>query len=337
MNRSCIRPRIERKLARYQFGELRGWELRRFEHHLLKCESCRTEATQAVILMRAMQENREALISALDREGMTLEATRKAWEAEEEEVKPFKSALWCRLQQTLSNMRWGYAVPAMAVAAATLFIWLYRPPHPVTGVAPHPQPVAQDTTSGILIPPEVTERYDTTGKAEIPAPNPPEKRHIPKPKPRQKLVREPYADLAMLDPLPYEPVTMKGVREAIGAATLFDDGMKRYREKDYPAAIPRLTEAVASDSRNGVWQLYLGLSYYLDKQPKPAIEHLRAAGNLAPSQYYRISADWYLAQAYLMENDARRAIPLLDSVRTRSLDYAARADSLLMKIKERER
>ncbi len=121
------------------------------------------------------------------------------------------------------------------------------------------------------------------------------------------------------------------VRSESAAPDAFRQGMELYQQDDFLGAIGHLEKAAQSHPDEGTTWLYLGISYYLERQPKPAIEALRRAEQLTePAQRNR--ALWYLAQAYLMEGSPDLSLPLLRTLASQKLEYATEADTLLVRI-----
>lgn len=141
----------------------------------------------------------------------------------------------------------------------------------------------------------------------------------------------PYTSLLAFDKIPYRQMQLRTVPAAEGQQW-FEAGMDEYLHDNFKGAISQLKRAVKNSPGDGTWWLYLGVSYYLDHQAQPAIEALTEADRLTEYSL-KNRAQWYLAQAYLLAGQAEAAIPLLDSLAHRMMEYAPEADSLLMKVK----
>ena len=109
--------------------------------------------------------------------------------------------------------------------------------------------------------------------------------------------------------------------------------MRLYKKDDFQAAISNLEKATEIDSGQGKFWLYLGISYYLDRQPEPAIEALTKARQRLDT-VQRNRALWFLAQAHLLDGDAESSIPILQALSHQQLEYAQEANNLLKKIRE---
>jgi len=137
----------------------------------------------------------------------------------------------------------------------------------------------------------------------------------------------PYLPYLSFEKLPYRPQKLRG-EMATEAERLFHEGMNNYLKNNYKSAIGNLKNAIEKDPDNGSWWLYLGVCYYLDHQGKQAIEALTGADTMTQHSL-KIRSRWYLAQAYLLQGDTDRAIPLLEWIMGQRREYAAQAGSLL--------
>lgn len=142
----------------------------------------------------------------------------------------------------------------------------------------------------------------------------------------------PYLPYLDHERAPYNKVTFRGLTTPRDEArNLFDQGMEKYLQGDYAQAAEYLTRAAELAPDESAYWLYLGVSYYLDRQPKQAAEALTHALS-AKDQDVRVNAEWYLAQAYLFKGEATRATPLLEEIARKGGEYASRADSLISQI-----
>ena len=140
----------------------------------------------------------------------------------------------------------------------------------------------------------------------------------------------PYIAHLVFQKIVYRPTQP---RAPIGpeAQQLFASGMQAYREDNFKNAADLIAKALELEPTQGHWWLYLGISYYLDRQAAPAIEALVRADSL--TEYtLRNTARWYLAQAHLLNNDAASARPVLDSLIEQNREYAQEAVELWDKV-----
>jgi hypothetical protein len=153
--------------------------------------------------------------------------------------------------------------------------------------------------------------------------------------PNVRMVRQVYSKAApanvylpyvSYDELPYQPEEIRGLTRGPGDK-FFEDGIACYQRKDYPGAARGLTLAVRHAPDRAHWWLYLGVSYFLQHQGKPAIEALKHADFLAHNEL-KIQARWYLAQSYLLDAKPTQALPLLAWIAEQKANYAPVADSL---------
>jgi len=88
--------------------------------------------------------------------------------------------------------------------------------------------------------------------------------------------------------------------------------VEAYQSGDYQQATVLLKNALQNGEDNAVLQYYAGLShlYQQPRQPAQAITYLAQVKEGALAQ----QADWYLALAYLLENNVEEAQPLLQQI-----------------------
>jgi predicted Zn-dependent protease len=138
----------------------------------------------------------------------------------------------------------------------------------------------------------------------------------------------PYLAHLSFEQLPAEQ--MRGPRVTVGEQ-FFTDAMNDYRHGDYNSSIKNLKFAVRHAANRAQWWLYLGVSYFLNRQGEFAVAALKNADFLAP-QDLKPTARWYLAQAYLLGENVDKAMPLLKWISEQKSDYATAADSLAMHV-----
>ena len=139
-----------------------------------------------------------------------------------------------------------------------------------------------------------------------------------------------YLGLLKFEPLLYERHGARG-NEALEKSDPFSQAMDAYSAGDYRKATSRLSRVVTRDPANATGWLYLGVSHYLRKHAPPAIRALRhAASSTDPG--LRDAAQWYLAQALLLNNQADSAVVRLNGL-DKSSRWSSQADSLAMNVK----
>ncbi|HEX7344511.1 MAG TPA: hypothetical protein VF398_09610 [bacterium] len=142
----------------------------------------------------------------------------------------------------------------------------------------------------------------------------------------------PYSAWLSFEKAYYQSVQDRAPGNAAAEAA-FQKGMEFYQENNFKAAAGLLATAVQEDSLEGRYWLYLGISYYLDHQARRAVAALTKAESLSdPAQRNR--ARWYLAEAYLLQQDTVRSMPLLQSLVNEGYEYSEEADSLLIRVRE---
>jgi tetratricopeptide (TPR) repeat protein len=150
--------------------------------------------------------------------------------------------------------------------------------------------------------------------------------------PKSPAPGNPYYRYLSFEKAPYLPTGGTRVRES-DAQHQFNEGMRLYQVDDLQGAIDNLEKAVGIDSSQGSFWLYLGISYYLNRQPESAIDALTTARQKLDT-VQRNRALWYLAQAYLLDGDAENSVPILQLLSHQRLEYAQESDRLLTKIRE---
>jgi len=139
-----------------------------------------------------------------------------------------------------------------------------------------------------------------------------------------------YSKYLEFEKLSYSPEIFRGA-PATQAQEFFNQGMKYYLEEDYSASIELLKKAALLDSANSEYGLYLGVSFYLLKDCSNCISTLSA---LLPKTrgVRRFQISWYLAQAYIGNDQKEAAIPLLQEIIVNGYEYSNKAKKLLNKL-----
>jgi Putative zinc-finger len=145
------------------------------------------------------------------------------------------------------------------------------------------------------------------------------------------------ADLALIDPLPYQGLQLRG-GPGQDLDQLLAAGMEQYAAGNYEAAAGSLASVWEAAYANDEWSdrhqtaLFLGLSLLLDERPDEAIRPLQAATEamLLPIAE---RGTWYLAQAHLLREDPRASLPLLESL-LNSPVYGVPAETQLHSVRE---
>lgn len=110
-------------------------------------------------------------------------------------------------------------------------------------------------------------------------------------------------------------------------------GINAYRADSFAVAVRHLR--AASRDQKLDWQIwfYLGISEYFAGNTREAIHALSTVDKLGPHPAYGLKARWYLANAYLMENNVVRAERILGSIVAQGKDYHSEAEGLLSRMK----
>lgn len=107
-----------------------------------------------------------------------------------------------------------------------------------------------------------------------------------------------------------------------------------YSKQNYAKAITDYEEVIEDASASTADYLYLGLSaLYSKKNAKKAVRHLQQARTKAQKEEsYEIEAIWFLALAYIQNNQPNKAYPLLETIVTNGNWQAEQAKELLLSI-----
>ena len=139
-----------------------------------------------------------------------------------------------------------------------------------------------------------------------------------------------YAQLVDLQPIPWVQIDVRG-GDQDQALSDWTRGMDLYRRADYAGAadpLSRAAETLPAGSRaQRQAQLYLGVSELLAGHTDRAVDPLLGATE-SPLSPIADRARWYLAQAYLLQDEAPRARAELETL-TSSPVYGTRAAQLL--------
>lgn len=149
-----------------------------------------------------------------------------------------------------------------------------------------------------------------------------------------KQPESPFSPLLDYAPLASADTQVRGT-ESTTAGRLFTEGMSAYGAGDYGTAVSKLRKATQSNPSLGTGWLYLGVAFYVTKEPKSAIQALLQAvahTDHAAQDYAR----FYLAQAYLLDNQPGPAQRLLSELDRQGGPLAARADSLSARVRRME-
>ena len=143
----------------------------------------------------------------------------------------------------------------------------------------------------------------------------------------------PYLSMLTFESMPYKEYHTRGGVTTFPTSPLFSMGMQAYNEGDYKSAAAILLEATEESPDDWPGWFFLGVSYYLDGQAQPAIDALLRADSL--NKYaMEIEVKWYLAQAYLLNNDPDKAMPYLQWLAEKPGDYSSKAKDLINRIRE---
>jgi len=148
------------------------------------------------------------------------------------------------------------------------------------------------------------------------------------------LLRAPanLADLAQIEPYPFTAMTTMGPAEQTLAERQFYIGMEAYNKGDYDRALPHLKTAAMLDSTDAEFQFFLGVTYLLAGDATAALTPLKSAFALDPSRF-EARARWYLANAYLLLEDKKKAMDELHTVMRFGKEFEKKAKQIAREIR----
>jgi cytochrome c-type biogenesis protein CcmH/NrfG len=143
--------------------------------------------------------------------------------------------------------------------------------------------------------------------------------------------RSPYADYLEKSKLSYNGgLKLRGVAPIAGQEQ-FDEAMEFYATDHFDQAVRLLEQAVRKQPDSATWWMYLGVSYYMQRDATEAVNALEHANQLAQADL-RPQIQWYLANARLLAGKRDPAKELLESLDQADGLYASEARNLLAKL-----
>ncbi len=139
------------------------------------------------------------------------------------------------------------------------------------------------------------------------------------------------ADLARIEPVPYQPLQTKAGAFTKEADRLFEEGMAAYVQKNYANAVQKLALAAQQDSMNAGFHFYLGLCYLLSDSVDLTIAYLQQAIALGGNSVLE-KAYWYLGNAWLLKGERDAALEAFRKVVEMEGDYQWEAQEIITKI-----
>ena len=140
-----------------------------------------------------------------------------------------------------------------------------------------------------------------------------------------------YADLARIEPLRYIPLNIKGPADMAAPEKLFAEGMQFYSLGRYEQAITRLDSSRRLNPEDTEAAFYLGLSCLLADRVDIAIEYFQFVID-SGEKIHMEKSRWFLANAYLRKEDAKRALVELEKVIQLNGAYKWQAEEMIQNI-----
>jgi tetratricopeptide (TPR) repeat protein len=274
----CVQPDDGSLLTQYMLNLLNDEDRGRFEEHVMSCESCWQELSEADPKLCTIGVHRKQLLETLHQEGISFEGLREELLAPEKRtgiLQEFLDDLTSAIGWLLHGKRW---VPVAGMVVVALLLTLL---------------------------------------------------------PTNQRSGNPYLSMLSFEKYPYlESPTRTGMT-ASSTNPLFSKGIKAYNDGDYKKAAAILAQVTSETPNEWPGWFFLGVSYYLDQQAKPAIAALLVADSL--NDYaMELEIKWYLSQAYLLDNDPDNALPYLRWLEDKPGEFSSKAKSLIKEIDEVE-
>jgi hypothetical protein len=137
-----------------------------------------------------------------------------------------------------------------------------------------------------------------------------------------------YLSMLSFEKFPYQELSTRTQTTTPSMSPLFLKGIKFYNEDDFKSAAKILKEATQESPERWEYWFYLGVSNFLNKQPKPAIMALSVADKLNRCAL-EIEIKWYLAQAHLLNEDSENALVYLHWLENKPSKYSSNAKKLI--------
>ncbi len=137
-----------------------------------------------------------------------------------------------------------------------------------------------------------------------------------------------YLSMLSFEKFPYQELSTRTQMTTPSMSPLFLEGIKFYNEDDYKRAAKILKEATQESPERWEYWFYLGVSYFLNKQPKPSIVALSEADRLNKFAL-EIEIKWFLAQANLLNKDPENALIYLHWIENKPGEYSSNAKKLI--------
>ena len=110
-----------------------------------------------------------------------------------------------------------------------------------------------------------------------------------------------------------------------------NEAMDLYRTEKYAEAIPLFEAMITSGNKNKSIHLLLGSCYLNVNNPSKAVEHLEVSSK-AESKILTQNSEWYLALAYLKQDDTKKAADQLEYIATQNHLFREKAKKILLEL-----
>ncbi|TAL70488.1 MAG: hypothetical protein EPN82_02435 [Bacteroidetes bacterium] len=308
----CTNPDMEKLIARYEFGLLSDDERRAFEAHILECDKCFGDLYSMSGVFDTMKDNSKELISLL-----------------EKSINEKKSFVGTRQKKTDNKI-------SQFLSTLAILLWIKH----------RTLTISLSLVLILMITTLITwnDFFGSKKKIEI--------AHLKKDK-IEKIVKEQtltkkeqtvetdlaetskkISSLAVIQKIPYKPISLMNSRDIDEVDNPFEDGMKLYNTNNYPEAIKKLETALSEDTNQSKIHFYLGLCYLLDSNKNKAIKKFQIVIKIDTTKIYTEKAFWYLGNTYLLKGDGTKAISEFEKTAAMKGEYKLKAKEMIRKINE---
>ena len=141
-----------------------------------------------------------------------------------------------------------------------------------------------------------------------------------------------YARLAQFEPPGYIPRVLRGPGVDKSMNGLFDEAMAAYVRRDFSRTIEKLSEVVQAHPEFGEASFYLGISYLMKNEGRRAVDVLQNA--FFPLEGYPLGEQclWYLGMAYLRIEEGQKALDQFQKIVDLDSDFKVNAERMIERI-----
>ncbi len=132
------------------------------------------------------------------------------------------------------------------------------------------------------------------------------------------------------EPYPNQLTNITRSTEEKSYHNYIDRAMRHYSAGEYGEAIPLFKKAISKDKANGLASFYLGNAYLADGKSKKAVQILKGNQKSLPNEY-EVKNEWYLALAYLANDQEKDALSHLKEICKKGNDFYCQKGQKIIK------